>query len=62
MPIEETVGAIGETVDAGYVRFDATGRFHNPAHAAEWSDPGIDAAFERVWALVLSGVRPVRDP
>lgn len=36
--------------------FDATGRFHNPAHAAEWSDPGIDEAFERVWSLVLAGL------
>jgi AcrR family transcriptional regulator len=35
---------------------DATGRFHNPAHAAEWSDPQIDQAFEGVWALVLRGL------
>lgn len=36
--------------------FDATARFHNPAHAAEWADPTIDAAFEGVWALVLAGL------
>ena len=36
--------------------FDATARFHNPAHAGEWSDPGTDAAFEGVWALVLKGL------
>jgi Tetracyclin repressor-like, C-terminal domain len=30
--------------------FDATSRFHNPAHAAEWSGPQIDAAYQ--------GVRP----
>ena len=36
--------------------FDATARFHNPAHAPEWADPGIDAAFEGVWALVLGGL------
>lgn len=35
---------------------DATGRFHNPAHAAEWSDPGIDGAFAGVWQLVLGGL------
>jgi AcrR family transcriptional regulator len=35
---------------------DATGRFHNPAHAAEWSDPQIDKAFEGVWQLVLGGL------
>jgi AcrR family transcriptional regulator len=38
--------------------FDATGRFHNPAHAASWSDPAIDAAFEGVWSLVLRGLSP----
>ena len=34
----------------------ATTRFHNPAHAAEWSDPNIDAAFEGVWSLVVNGL------
>jgi len=41
---------------AGRAVFDATARFHNPAHAAEWSDPGIDAAFEGVWSLILGGL------
>ncbi len=36
--------------------FDATSRFHNPAHAAEWSGPGADAAYEGVRALVLRGL------
>jgi AcrR family transcriptional regulator len=36
--------------------FDATVRFHNPAHAAEWGTPEIDAAFEQVWQLVLAGL------
>ncbi|MDB5562221.1 MAG: TetR/AcrR family transcriptional regulator [Hyphomicrobiales bacterium] len=36
--------------------FDATSRFHNPAHGAEWADPGIDAAFERVYALLLAAI------
>jgi len=44
-------------VAAGRALFDATARFHNPAHAAEWSDPGIDAAFAGVWSLVLRGLR-----
>jgi hypothetical protein len=25
---------------------DATSRFHNPGHAAAWSEPGIDAEYE----------------
>ncbi|GHF34888.1 TetR family transcriptional regulator [Streptomyces mashuensis] len=38
--------------------WDATGRFHDPGYAAEWSTPGIDAAFEAVCELVLRGLRP----
>ncbi len=36
--------------------FDATARFHNPAHAGEWSDPGIDAAFDGVWSLLRAAL------
>ncbi len=43
---------------AGRAVLDATARFHNPANAAEWSDPAIDEAFERVWRLLLDGLRP----
>jgi Tetracyclin repressor-like, C-terminal domain len=45
-----------DPVAAGRAVLDATARFHNPAHAPEWSDPGIDAAFEGVWSLVSSAL------
>ncbi|MEZ5788688.1 MAG: TetR family transcriptional regulator [Xanthobacteraceae bacterium] len=48
--------SVADPAEAAQAVIDATGRFHNPAHAAAWSDPGIDAAFERVWALVLRGL------
>ena len=48
--------AVDDPVAAGRAVFDATARFHDPAHAPEWSDPGIDAAFERVRSL--AGLRP----
>lgn len=37
---------------------DATNRFHNPAHAADWTDPEIDitAAFEAVFNLIIAGL------
>lgn len=41
---------------AGRAVFDATARFHNPANAGEWSDPGIRSAFDDVWSLILSGL------
>ncbi|MFE6098785.1 TetR family transcriptional regulator [Streptomyces laurentii] len=37
--------------------FDATDRFHNPAHAAEWAGPDADAAFAAVVALVRRALR-----
>jgi AcrR family transcriptional regulator len=47
---------VADPAAAGRAVFDATSRFHNPAHAPEWSEPGIDAAFEGVWSLVLVGL------
>lgn len=35
----------------------ATSRFHHPAHAAEWTDPTIDAAYDQVWQLLMNGLR-----
>jgi hypothetical protein len=37
--------------------FQASASFHHPVHAPEWRDPGIDAAFEGVWRLVMEGLR-----
>jgi AcrR family transcriptional regulator len=48
--------AAEETRAAARATFDATSRFHNPAHAAEWCDPGIDSAYEGVRTLVLRGL------
>ena len=36
--------------------FNATVRFHHPAHACEWSNPDIDTDFAHVWRLVLVGL------
>jgi AcrR family transcriptional regulator len=36
--------------------FTATARFHHPAHAAEWGDPGLDAAFNDIWGLLIHGL------
>lgn len=40
--------------------FNAMSRFHNPAHAAEWTSPDIDAAFEGVWGLVMAAISPAK--
>lgn len=36
--------------------FDATMRFHHPAHSREWQQPGIDAAFDTVVTIVLAAL------
>jgi hypothetical protein len=41
---------------AGRAVINATSRFHNPAHMAEWSDPQIDAEFADVWSLIRWGL------
>lgn len=38
--------------------FDATVRFHKPVHAMEWGTSENEAAFDRVWTLILSGLEP----
>ena len=47
---------VADPVATGRAVFDATARFHNPAHAPEWSDSDIDAAYEGVRSLVESGL------
>jgi AcrR family transcriptional regulator len=47
---------VGNPRAAARAVFDATSRFHNPAHAAQWSDPGINTAFEAVWVLLVRGL------
>jgi AcrR family transcriptional regulator len=36
--------------------FDATVRFHKPLHAAEWTQPGMDARLDAVCRLILRGL------
>ena len=46
---EGTFRAVDPVAAARAVLF-ATSRFHHPAHAAEWADPAIDAAYNDVLA------------
>jgi AcrR family transcriptional regulator len=69
--VEELVGLVATVIRAGvaegtFRKVDpvamgrtvliATSRFHHPAHAAEWTDPGIDAAYAEVWQLLMAGL------
>jgi AcrR family transcriptional regulator len=47
---------------AGRAVLVATSRFHHPAHAAEWVDPGIDEAYNDVWQLLMDGLCVAKSP
>jgi AcrR family transcriptional regulator len=40
--------------------FEATSRFHQPAHSEEWSDPALSARIDAVLALLLRGLEAPR--
>jgi AcrR family transcriptional regulator len=45
---------------AGRAVLSATSRFHHPVHAAEWKEPGVDAAYDGVWKLLNDGLRATK--
>jgi hypothetical protein len=55
--VAEGVFRMVDADDAAWAVLRATASFHHPVHAPEWRDPGIDAAFEGVWRLVMEGLR-----
>jgi AcrR family transcriptional regulator len=42
--------------------FNATTRFHHPAHAHEWQAPGTDNELDAVCTLILNGLASPADP
>ena len=44
----------------GRAVFDATIRFHHPAHAEEWNDPALATRIDTVLALLLKGLEAPR--
>jgi AcrR family transcriptional regulator len=54
--VEEGTFRAADPVAAARAVLFATSRFHHPAHAAEWADPGIDAAYNDVWRLLMHGL------
>ena len=51
-----------DPVAAGRAVLFATSRFHHPAHAAEWADPSIDAAYNDVWQMLMDGLCLANSP
>ena len=55
--VEQGAFQIDDVKAAAGAIFDATSRFHHPAHADEWKDPARMGRFNAVLTLVLRGVQ-----
>jgi len=53
--IAQLTAIVGDETTARAL-FDATARWHDPRHADEWAKPGVDEAFEAVWALLAQAM------
>jgi AcrR family transcriptional regulator len=60
--IEEGTLRTVDPVAAGRAVLIATSRFHHPAHAPEWVDPAIDAAYDDVWEILMAGLCVAKRP
>jgi AcrR family transcriptional regulator len=47
---------VADTKATARALFEATNRFHHPAHAEEWNDPQLAARIDVLLALLLRGV------
>jgi AcrR family transcriptional regulator len=48
--------ARGDARATGWAVLHATAKFHHPAHAGEWTEPGLDEQLEAVYQLILHGL------
>jgi AcrR family transcriptional regulator len=60
--VEEGTFRTVDAVAAGRAVLIATSRFHHPAHAPEWFDPAIDAAYDDVWRMLMDGLCVAKSP
>jgi AcrR family transcriptional regulator len=51
---------VSDTKATARAIFEATVRFHHPAHSDEWSDPQLPARIDAVLALLLRGLEAPR--
>jgi len=51
---------VSDTKATARAIFEATSRFHHPAHSEEWSDPQLPARIDAVLSLLLRGLEAPR--
>jgi AcrR family transcriptional regulator len=58
--VQQGTFQVGDLKTSARAVFDATCRFHHPAHADEWSDPQLGARIDALLALLLRGLEAPR--
>lgn len=58
--VKEGVFEVGDVKVSARAVFDATSRFHHPAHADEWNEADAPARIDALLALVLKGLEAPR--
>ena len=58
--VEQGVFAVTDLKASARAIFDATSRFHHPAHSEEWSEAELAARIDAVLALLLKGLEAPR--
>jgi AcrR family transcriptional regulator len=58
--VEQGVFHVTDAKTTALAIFDATTRFHHPAHAGEWRDPQLAARIDTLLALLLKGLEAPR--
>lgn len=58
--MKQGVFQVGDIKASARAVFDATSRFHHPAHSEEWSDPQLAPRIDALLALLLKGLEAPR--
>ena len=58
--VKQGVFEIADVKASARALFDATSRFHHPAHAEEWRDPALPARIDALLAMLLNSLEPPR--
>ena len=58
--VKQGVFAVADPKASARAIFDATCRFHHPAHAEEWKDPELPARIDALLALLFKGLEAPR--
>jgi AcrR family transcriptional regulator len=54
--VEQGVFEVADAKTSARAIFDATIRYHHPAHAEEWKDPALEARFDALLSLLMRGL------